>query len=129
MQIKKEPGAEPDKVIVTAIVPAEEASLILYHIVEEEDRSDYLTIGSEDSDIEDINKTEVKPVLKELAELRCKEADCYDRLAEAVPDIKDNDVIILAEKVQGSELPECVQAMYDRIGNPRNFRAALALGE
>ena len=43
--------------------------------------------------------------------------------------MKDNDIIILAEKVQGSELPKCVQAMYDRIGNPRNFRVALAAEE
>ena len=98
LQIKNKPGAEPDKVVVTAIVLAEEASLTPYHIVEDEDRSDCFIVGSEDSDIEEINKTEVKSVLKELAELRCKEADCYDRLAEAVPDMKDNEVIIPAEK-------------------------------
>ena len=74
LQIKKEPGTEPDKVIVTAIVPAEEASLIPYHIVEDKDRSDCFTIGSEDSDIEEIDKMQVKSVLKELAELKCKEA-------------------------------------------------------
>ena len=84
---KKEPGAEPDKVIVTAIVPAEEASLIPYHIVEDEDRSDCFTIGLEDSDIEEIDKTKVKSVLKELAELKCKEAQCIDCLAEAVPNM------------------------------------------
>ena len=64
LQIKKELGAEPDKVVVIAIVPAEEASLIPYHIVEDEDRSDCFTFGSEDSDIEEINNTEVKSVLK-----------------------------------------------------------------
>ena len=35
LQIKKEPGAEPDKVVVTAIVQAEEATLIPYQIVED----------------------------------------------------------------------------------------------
>ena len=38
--IKREPGAEAEKVVVTAIVPSEEPTLLLYHIVEDEDRSD-----------------------------------------------------------------------------------------
>ena len=32
LQIKNKPGIEPDKFVVTAIVPAEEATLIPYHI-------------------------------------------------------------------------------------------------
>ena len=87
LQIKNEPGPEPDKIIVTAIIPAEEASLIPYHIVEDEGRSDCFTIGSEDSDIEEIDRTKVKSVLKERAELKHKEAQCIDCLAEAVPDM------------------------------------------
>ena len=76
MQIKKEPGAEPDKIVVTAIVPAEEATLIPYHIVEDEEGSDCITLGLDDSDVEEIDKAEVKSVLKELAEFKCKEAQC-----------------------------------------------------
>ena len=37
LQIKQEPGAEPDKVVVTAIVPSDEATLVPYHIIEDED--------------------------------------------------------------------------------------------
>ena len=70
LQIKQEPGVEPDKVIVMAIVPSDEATLVPYHIVEDEDRSDCFTIGSEDSDIEEIDKVEVKSILKELADLK-----------------------------------------------------------
>ena len=40
LMIKWEPGAEPEKVVVTAIVPSEEPTLLPYHIVEDEDRSD-----------------------------------------------------------------------------------------
>ena len=129
MQVKKKPGTEPDKFIITAIVPAEEASLIPYHTVEDEDRSDCLTIGLEDSDIEEINKTEVKSALKVLTELRHKEADCIDKLAQAVPEMEDNEVVTVSEKIQGMDLPSCVYDIYDRIGNPRNFRAALTMGE
>ena len=43
--------------------------------------------------------------------------------------MQDNEVVILAEKVKGSELPQCVHQMSQRIDNPRDFRAALAVGE
>ena len=43
--------------------------------------------------------------------------------------MQDNEVVILAEKVKGSELPQCVHQMSLRIDNPRDFRAALAVGE
>ena len=35
LTIKWEPGAEPEKVVVTAIVPSEESTLLPYHIVED----------------------------------------------------------------------------------------------
>ena len=87
LQIKQEPGAEPNKVVATAIVPSDEATLVPYHIVEDEDRSDCVTIGSEDSDIEEIDRVEVKSILKELADLKQKEADYIDKLAQAVPEM------------------------------------------
>ena len=108
--IKSEPGVEPEKVVISAIVPSEELALLPYCVKESEEQSDCETIGS-DFDIEEINKTEVHNILKELAGLRRKEAECFDRLAQAVPDMQDNEVIILAEKVRGSELPQCVYQM------------------
>ena len=110
------------------IIPSEEPTLLLYCIKENEEQSDCKTIASI-SDIEEINKTEVCDVLKELAELRRKEADCFDRLAQAVPDMQDNEVVILAEKVRGSKLPQCIHQMSQCISNPRDFHAALAVGE
>ena len=43
--------------------------------------------------------------------------------------MQDNEVVILAEKVKGSELPQCVHQMSQCIDNLRDFRAALAVGE
>ena len=43
--------------------------------------------------------------------------------------MQDNEVVILAEKVKGSKLPQCVHQMSQCIDNPRDFCAALAVGE
>ena len=40
-----------------------------------------------------------------------------------------DEVVILAEKVKGSELPQCVHQMSQRINNPRDFCATLAVGD
>ena len=37
LSIKRELGAEPEKVVVMAIIPSEEPTLIPYHIIEDED--------------------------------------------------------------------------------------------
>ena len=129
-KVKTEPEeerAEAEKVVISAIVPAEEPTLIPY-CVKADEEEDCETIGT-DSDVEEINKEEVRGILKELAGLKCKEAECFDRLAKAVPDMQDNEVVIVAEKVRGIELPQCVYQMSQRIENPRDFRAALAAGQ
>ena len=119
---------EPDKVVVTAIVLSDEATLISY-IVEDVERSDCFTIGSEDSDIKEIDKVGVKSILKELADLKRKETDCIDKLAQAVPEMRGNEVVVISEKMPGMDLPKYVYEMYERIHSPHNFRAALAAGE
>ena len=65
--------------------------------------------------MEEINKEEVRGILKELSSLKCKEAECFDRLAKAIPDMQDNEVVIVAEKVRGTELPQCVYQMSQRL--------------
>ena len=125
--IKSELGVEMEKVVISAIVPSGEQALLPYCVKESEEQSDCETIGS-DSDIEEINKTEVRDILKELAGLKRKEAECFDRLAQVVPDMQD-EVVVVAEKVRGSKLPQCIYQMNQCIANPRDFRAALAIGE
>ena len=95
---------------------AEENTLIPY-CVKENEEEDCETIGT-DSDVEEINKEEVRNVLKELADLKRKEAECYEHLAKAVLDMQENEVVIMAEKVKGTELPKCIYQMSQRIGNP-----------
>ena len=67
--IRSEPGVETEKIVLSTIVPSEEPTLLAYCVKENEEQSDCETIGSE-SDIEEINKTEVCDILKELAGLR-----------------------------------------------------------
>ena len=127
LTIKSELGAKADKVVISVIMPVEESTLILYCVKENEEEG-CETIGT-DSDVEEINKEEVRNVLKELADLKHKEAECYECLAKAVPDMQENEVVIMAEKVKGMELPKCVYQMSQRIRNPRDFRTTLAAGE
>ena len=71
----------------------------------------------------------MRDTLKELADLKRKEADCLDKLAQAVPEMWDSEVVVVSEKVRGTDLLQCVYDMHGRINRPRNFRAALAAGE
>ena len=68
LKIKSEPGAEPEKIIISAIVPAEEPTLLPY-CVKENKEEDCETISSV-SDLEEIDKEEIQNVLKELADLK-----------------------------------------------------------
>ena len=128
LTVKSEPGAEPEKVVISVIVPSEESTIIPYCVKESEEQSDCETIGTE-SYIEEIDKIEVRNILKELAKLKRKEAECFNKLVKAVPDMQNNEVVVVAEKVRGSELPQCVYQMNQRIANPRDFHAAFAAGE
>ena len=35
--------------------------------------------------------------------------------------MRESEVVVIAERVRGAELPECVHQMNQRIGNPRDF--------
>ena len=87
-----------------------------------------VSIASKDSDIT-VQKPEVQAILKELASIKRKEADCYKRLAAAIPDMTDEEIMEVGERVQPSKLPKCADQLYDRLKNPRNFRTILAVGE
>ena len=43
--------------------------------------------------------------------------------------MRESEVVIITEKIQGEELPRCVYDMYARINNLHNFRVVLAAGE
>ena len=129
LRIKTEEGSEEEqKVILTAIVPTEDLACLAYCVEEDEDTPECVSIASEDSDLA-VQKPEVQAILQELASLKRKEADCYDRLVAAIPEMTDKEVTEVGERVQPSKLPKCVDQQYDRLKNPRNFRTVLAVGE
>ena len=43
--------------------------------------------------------------------------------------MRDNEVVVISEKMQGMDLPKYVYEMYERIHSPHNFRMALSAGE
>ena len=59
--------------------------------------------------IVEIDKNEVRDVLKELAELKRKEADCLDKLAKVIPEMRDSEVVILSERVEVRDAAMCVR--------------------
>ena len=77
----------------------------------------------------EIQRPEVKAILEELADIKRKEADCYEQLAAAIPGMTDEEVTEVGERVQPSRLSKCVDQLYDRLKNPRNFQTILAVGE
>ena len=95
---------------------------------EDEDAPVCISIGSEDTDV-GIQKPEVQAILKELAGIKRKKADCYERLVTAIPGMTDEEVTEVGEKVQLSKLPRYVDQLYDRLKDPSNFRTILAVGE
>ena len=129
LRIKAEKGSEEErKVVLTVIVPNEDPACLAYCVEEDEDAPECVSNGSEDMDVA-IQKPEVQAILKELAGIKRKEADCYERLAAAIPGMTDEEVTEIGEKVQPSKLPRCVDQLYDRLKDPRNFRTVLAVGE
>ena len=129
LRIKAEEESEKEqKVMLTAIVPSEDPACLAYCVEEDEDVPECLSISSEDTDVE-IQKPKVKAILEELADIKRKEADCYKWLAAAIPRMTDEEVTEVGERVQPSRLPKCIDQLYDRLKNPRNFRTILAVGE
>ena len=129
LRIKAEEGSEKEqKVVLTAIVQSEDPACLAYCVEEDEDAPECVSIGSEDTDVE-IQRPEVKAILEELADIKRKEVDCCERLAAAIPRMTDEEVTEVGERVRPSRLPKCVDQLYDRLKNPRNFRTILAVAE
>ena len=114
--------------MLTAIVLSEDPACLAYCVEEDEDAPDCISIGSEDTDME-IQRPEVKAILEELADIKRKEVDCYEWLMAAIPGMTDEEVTEVGERVQPSRLAKCVDQLYDKLKNPRNFRTLLAVGE
>ena len=110
------------------IVPSEDLACLAYCVEEDEDAPKCVSIASKDSDLA-VQKPEVQAILQELASLKRKEADCYDWLVAVIPDMTDEEITEVGERVRSSKLPKCTDQLYDELKNPRNFRTVLAVGE
>ena len=129
LRIKAEEGSEEErKVVLIAIVPNEDPACLAYCVEEDEDVPKCVSIASKDSDIA-VQKPEVQAILKELASIKRKEADCYEQLMVAIPDMTDEEITEVGERVWPSRIPKCAHQLYDQLKNPRNFRTVLAVGE
>ena len=91
LRIKAEEGSEEERKVLTAIVPNEDPACLAYCVEEDEDAPDCISIGSEDTDM-GIQKPEVQAILKELAGIKRKEADCYERLVAAIPRMTNEEI-------------------------------------
>ena len=109
-------------------MPSKDPACLAYCVEEDEDAPECVSIASEDSDLV-VQKPEVQAILQELAGIKRKEADCYEWLAPAIPDMTDEEITEVGERVWPSKLPKCTDQLYDRLKNPRNFRTVLAVGE
>ena len=109
-------------------MPSEHPACLAYCVEEDKDAPECVSIASEDSDLA-VQKPELQAILQELAGIKRKEADCYEQLAVAIPDMTDEEITEVGERVRPSKLPKCADQLYDRLKNPRNFRTVLAVGE
>ena len=109
-------------------MPSEDPACLAYCVEEDEDTPECVSIASKDSDLA-VQKPEVQAILQELASLKRKEADCYDRLMAVIPDMTEEEITEVGERVRPRKLPKCVHQLYDQLKNPRNFRTILAVGE
>ena len=94
------------------IVPNKDPACLAYCVEEDEDAPECVSIASKDSDIT-VQKPEVRAILKELASIKRKEADCYERLAAAIPDMTDEEIMEVGERVRPSKLPKCTDQLYN----------------
>ena len=113
LRIKAEEGSEEEQnVVLTVIVPNEDPACLAYCVEEDEDTPECVSIASEDSDIA-VQKPEVQAILKELAGIKRKEADCYKWLMAAIPDMTNEEITEVGERVRPSKLPKCVDQLYN----------------
>ena len=97
LRIKAEEGSEEErKVVLTALVPNEDPACLAYCIEEDEDVPECVSIASEDSDLA-VQKPEVQAILQELAGLKRKEANCYEHLVAAIPDMTNEEITEVGE--------------------------------
>ena len=122
-----------DKVLVTAIFPSTDPAVLSYNLkgkAAERKDEEYKSIHSE-SDEEELDSTQIAQIWHDMAKLKREEAALYDKLAKATAVMTQSSLVYSVEKTPhpASQLPQCAEDMYNRMGNPHRFRVALAAAE
>ena len=122
-----------DRALITAIFPSTDPAVLSYNLkgkAAERKDEEYKSVGSE-SDEEELDSTQIVQIWHDMAKLKREEAALYDKLAKAAPTMTQGDLMYSVEKTPcpTSQLPQCAEDMYTRMGNPHQFRVALAAAE
>ena len=122
-----------DKALVMAIFPSTDPAVLSCNLkgkAAERKDEEYKSVGSE-SDEEELDSTQIAQIWYDMAKLKREEAALYDKLAKAAPMMTQGDLLYSVEKTShpASQLPQCAEDMYTRMGNPHQFRVALVAAE
>ena len=99
-QQESSPTITSEKALVTAIFPSIDPVVLNYNLKgksAERTDEDYISIGGK-SDVDELDSTEIAQIWKDMAKLKRKEADLYDKLVAAAPTMTQSDLLYSVEK-------------------------------
>ena len=95
----------------------------------DDDEGDDLSVITIDS-LKELDSDKVQEIWKGMAEVKEKEQDYYNQLAEMVNDMTPNDIYATVQTTPrpGSTLPQCADDLLEELGSEETFRRILAVG-
>ena len=136
---------DPDKPMVVTIAPGEdpykqldaEEGELLYTVGDkmksdihpDDAEGDDLSVITIDS-LKELDSEKVWEIWKEMAEVKEKEREYYNRLAAMVSDMTPNDIYttVQATPRPGTTLLQCAEDLLEELGNEELFQRVLAMG-
>ena len=136
---------EPDKPTVVTILPGKDP---YEQIDAEEDAHEYMVGDETKSEIhpdddatddlsvitldsyKDLDSEKVHKIWKEMAEVKEKERDYYNQLAEMVDEMTPNDIYATVQTTPrpGTTLPQCAEDLLEELGSEETFWRILTVG-
>ena len=95
----------------------------------DDDAADDLSVITLDS-YKDLDSEKVREIWKGMAEVKEKERDYYNQLADMVDEMTPNDIYATVQVMPrpGTTLPQCAEDLLEELGNEETFRRILAVG-
>ena len=95
----------------------------------DDDAADDLSVITLDS-YKDLDSEKVREIWKGMAEVKEKERDYYNQLADMVDEMTPNDIYATVQVTPrpGTTLPQCAEDLLEEVGNEETFRRILAVG-